>query len=321
MTSIELLAFVFIVPSIAVVLDSFLGDPAQLPHPVRFIGMGLDLYEAAARKVGLNLKFAGWFAVFVFSVGAWSLCALLVSIPVLGWAVAVYLGYAGLALGCLIKDSRRVASLLDTGDIDGARSALAMLVSRDTSQLDSAGVRRTLAETLSENINDGFVAPLFYLTLLGPGGMWAYKTVSTMDSMWGYRTERFIDLGNGAARVDDWLAFIPARITARLLLFAAKRQVMNTSLAEENYQLDAVKMESPNAGWPMAAAAWILKGQMGGRTVYFGETKEKPILGPIGRVWDKSMIRDLLTLCRTTGQWAGWILIPTLGWFQYLIYG
>lgn len=312
----EHLIFAFIVPVAAVILDSLFGDPQSMPHPVRYIGQGLDMFEASARKVKISLRAAGWAAVILFSVGAWSIAEFLMAIPYLGVLVAIYLGYAGLALGCLVRDSRKVSSLLDTGDLPGARAALAMLVSRDTSQLDSNGVRQTLAETVSENLNDGFVAPMFYLAIFGPGGMWAYKAVSTMDSMWGYKTERFKDLGYAAAKTDDVLAFIPARITAWALLLIGKQRGLNYTEAKANFATDAAKMESPNAGWPMAAAAWLFGGQMGGNTVYFGEVKKKPILGPLGAVWDKYMVKDLLALSKKAGHSVAWLLIICLGWLQ-----
>ncbi len=312
----EHLVFAFIVPVAAVILDSLFGDPQNIPHPVRYIGQGLDLFEASARRVKISLRAAGWAAVILFSVGAWSISEFIMAIPYLGVLVAIYLAYAGLALGCLIRDARRVALLLDTGNLTGAREALSMLVSRDTSKLDPNGVRQTLAETVSENLNDGFVAPMFYLAIFGPGGMWAYKAVSTMDSMWGYKTEQYKDLGYAAAKTDDVLAFIPARITAWALLLIGKRRGLNYDDAKAHYAQDAAKMESPNAGWPMAAAAWLFGGQMGGNTVYFGKVKEKPILGPIGGVWDKEMIKTLIKLCKESGKITAWMSIIALGWLQ-----
>lgn len=312
----ESFVFAFFVPVVAVILDSLFGDPSHLPHPVRYIGTGLDMFESSARKVGIDLRAAGWIAVLIFSIGAWSIAELLMAIPYIGVLIAIYLGFAGLALGCLVKDARKVASLLDIGDLDGARSALAMLVSRDTSKLDPNGVRRTLAETVSENLNDGFVAPMFYLAIFGPGGLWAYKTVSTMDSMWGYRTSEYKDLGYAAAKTDDWLAFIPARLTSCLMLLMGMRFGLAVDDAKENYKADAATMESPNAGWPMAAAAWLFGGQMGGQSVYFGIVKEKPVLGPEGAVWDKKMVRELITFCKKVGHASAWLFILTLGWLQ-----
>lgn len=312
----EPIVYAFIVPAAAYLLDAVFGDPKSFPHPVRYIGKALDYYEYSARKVGINLRSAGWAAVLIISASVWGIVEFFMAIPYLGVMVAIYLGYAGLALGCLIRDARRVASLLDTGDLEGARAALSMLVTRDTSRLDPTQVRATLAETVSENLNDGFVAPMFYLALFGPGGMWAYKTVSTMDSMWGYKTEKYKELGYAAAKTDDWLAFIPARITAWMLLFVGKRQGLDHDSAKTYFTADAMTMESPNAGWPMAAAAWLLGGQMGGRYDYFGEAKVKPILGPEGRIWNKGTIQKLITLSKSTGNLAAWTFIAGLGWLQ-----
>ena len=309
---------VFLLPALAVVLDRLVGDPAGWPHPVRLIGMGLDLFEAAARKARLNLRFAGWGAVLLFAWGAWFLVTKLTAIPYLGPVLAVYFAYAGLALGCLLREAREVAQRLDAGDLPGARAALAMLVSRETDALDEADIRRTLAETVSENLNDGFTAPLFYLALFGPGGMWAYKAVSTMDSMWGYRTDRYIRLGQSAAMTDDVLAWIPARLTAFFLFVAGRRLGLKAATARGRFREDARKMESPNAGWPMAATAWLLEGRMGGPTVYFGKVKDKPVLGPADKTWSRPMLGKLLVLVRKTGALAAWTLIPVLGLIRFV---
>jgi len=295
---------VIIIPLLAVILDSVLGDPHTFPHPVRFIGNGLDLYEDVVRRIGLNMRFAGWLALFLFAGGSWAIVAMLISIPALGFLIAVYFGYSGLALGCLLKECRKVALLINQGDTLAARNALGMLVSRDTSQLDENELRQTLSETVSENLNDGFVVPFFYLALLGPAAMWAYKAVSTMDSMWGYRTEKYADLGYAGAKTDDFLAFIPARLTALVMLWVGRHNGLNYAGAKAHFQKDAIKMESPNAGWPMATAAWLVGGQMGGKTRYFGKVKDKPILGPVGKRWTEGMIESLFTLCRKVGYWS-----------------
>ncbi|QGY41160.1 cobalamin biosynthesis protein CobD [Pseudodesulfovibrio cashew] len=308
--------YVLLLPALAVFLDARLGDPHHFPHPVRFIGKGLDSFEYLARKIGRNLHLAGFLALVLFPLAAWGLVAWLMVIPYVGFLIGLYFAYAGLALGCLLRECREVASKIDRGDLSGARMALSMLVSRDTDALDEQGIRRTLAETLSENLNDGFVAPLFYLVLLGPGGMWAYKTVSTMDSMWGYKTEAYRKLGFAAAKTDDILAYVPARITAWLLLSVGKGRGLDADTARRCFRKDAAKMESPNAGWPMAAAAWLLQGQMGGATVYFGKVKEKPVLGPEGKLWDASMIRKLIAVCQATGYRAAWIFILLFGGIQ-----
>ena len=312
----ETILLAFVVPAVAVVLDSLFGDPQTFPYPVRYIGKGLDLFETFIRKTQINLWIAGWIAMLLFSMIALGIAEFLMSIPYLGIFFAIYLAYAGLALGCLIKESRQVVAVLDRGNLVEARKALSMLVSRDTTALDANEIRRTLAETISENLNDGFVAPMFYLSIFGPGGLWVYKTVSTMDSMWGYKTERFKNLGHAAAKTDDVLAYIPARLTAWLLLLVGKKHGLLYREAKANFVTDAVKMESPNAGWPMAATAWLFDGQMGGKTVYFGQTKDKPVLGPIGKEWSDSMIHSLLQISNSVGHYAAAVFILALGWIQ-----
>ena len=266
----------------AVVLDYFAGDPHGLPHPVRLVGAVIDRLERLARRQRLvSLRTFGMLAVLGLAGTAWLVVDALCALPGVGWLLVLYFAYAGLALGCLLREGREVIRLLDLGDLPGARDAVAGLVSRDAAALDEAGVRRALAETLAENLNDGFSAPLFWLAFLGPEGLWAYKVVSTFDSMWGYRTEECRDLGRFGARLDDVLAYVPARLTAAALLLAGKFLGLHP-VRWNDVAADARKMDSPNAGWPMAAAAWLLEARMGGPTVYFGSVKDKPALGPEG---------------------------------------
>lgn len=291
---------VFLVPVIAFVLDYLLGDPKGLPHPVCFIGKMIKSYESWAKSTRLSPKIMGGIAVLGFAIVIWGVLKLLISIPFLGALIALYLAYSGLALGCLLKDCRKVASLLDAGQIEDARDELSMLVTRDVSSLDEEELRKVLAETASENLNDGFVAPFFFLVVTGPAGMWVYKTISTMDSMWGYKTEEYREFGYFAAKTDDVLAFIPARITAMIMICAGRVLKLNWRDAWDNLLKDASKTESPNAGWPMSCAAWLLGAKMGGKAVYFGEVKEKPVLGP-GGVWDEFKTQKLLNLITASG--------------------
>jgi len=210
----------FSLPVLATVLDLLLGDPSRMPHPVRLIGRWLDWLEAHARQWRLGLKASGALCVALTAGSAWALVEFLTGLRFIGMFASLYFAYAGLALGQLLAEGRDALELMEEGNLAEAREAVGMLVSRDTSGMDEPELRRTLAETLSENLCDGYVAPLFYLVLGGPALLWAYKAVSTMDSMWGYRTERFRDLGWAAARADDVLAFVPARLTALLLLGA-----------------------------------------------------------------------------------------------------
>jgi len=266
---------------LCVALDLALGDPPTWPHPVRLIGAAASRLEPWAVRSwplwrGALCTVALASSSALAAIGATSL-------PWVGCVVSVYLGFAGLALGCLLRESRAVRNLLASGDVDSARCRLALLVSRDTAPLDAAGISRGLAETVAENFNDGFVAPLFWFAVGGVGGLWAYKAVSTLDSMWGYRTPRYRQLGTWAARGDDLAAWIPARLAAAALVLVAalwgRRVPWRTLVAQ------ARAMESPNAGWPMAAAAHAVGATMGGGDWYAGVFRHKPQLGPQSTPW------------------------------------
>ena len=291
-----LMLTVMSLPVLAMVIDLILGDPERLPHPVRAIGRFLDWLEPRARAWKLNLRFSGMLCVVLTAGLSFLIVFALSEIYLVGMLVAVYFAYAGLALGQLQDEGRDALDLIMDGELEEARVAVGMLVSRDTSQMDEVALRRTLAETVSENLNDGFFAPLFYLIVGGPAVMWAYKAVSTMDSMWGYRTDRFRDLGWAAAKADDLLAYIPARLTAFFLIGAGAMLHMPWRQARDHVRADARKMESPNAGWPMAACAWLVQGSMGGPATYFGVAKCKPNLGPQNQEWTLEKLKRLFRL-------------------------
>ncbi len=285
------------VPPLALLLDLWLGDPRGLPHPVCGVGRVLRRAEAFARRHadGLPegarpaaLRRAGVLAVVAVAGGValvvWGMIRLPLFAPWLGALAAVYFAWAGLALGSLLREGQRTLHAIEHGTLDEARTAVSMLVSRDTAQLDRPDLRRALAETLAENFNDGFVAPLFWLLLGGPAALWGYKAVSTMDSMWGYRTEAWCDLGRACARLDDVLAWLPARLATLFLWLSAPLALKDGGHGGWRgfgpMARDARSMESPNAGWPMSAAAWLHGAPMGGPTPYFGVVKHKPVLGP-----------------------------------------
>lgn len=303
-------AYSLYLPLFALGLDLALGDPQGWPHPVRLLGKGADRLEAVARKAAGSLRIPGALCVVVLGASAWIGAWALSALPLIGWILALYLAYAGLALGALLRECGAVVDHVAAGRLEEARGALSMLVSRDTEDMDEEAVCRSLAETVSENLGDGLVAPFFYLALAGPGGLWAYKAVSTLDSMWGYRTKKWRELGWAAARADDVLAWIPSRLAAVAILVCGRimrgRKVVFSAVRD-----DAALTDSPNAGWPMAAAAWVMEAEVGGPTPYFGQVKDKPRLGPSGGAWDVERLRALLRLVRFAGVgcavavWAG----------------
>jgi len=310
---LNLSLFVFLLG--CMVLDLLFGDPRDWPHPVRLIGKALERLENPARGFFLGPRLGGALSVAAVALGSALLVHLLTKLPLVGEILALYLGYAGLALGCLLRETNAVLHLLETGRLAAARAHLAGLVSRDTEDMTEDEVCRALGETLAENFNDGFVAPLFWLCLLGPAALWAYKAVSTVDSMWGYRTTRFEELGKAGARADDILAWIPARLAA--ISIWATGWLRLSPAAWEPMARDARVMESPNAGWPMSAAAHVAGVSMGGPTRYFGEIKDKPFLGPLGVPWSVQRIRAMMRiillaalLCATvltvTGSYLAW---------------
>ena len=286
---------------LAVGLDLLLGDPAGWPHPVRAIGWCYARLDALADRLGRRSRVFGAVCVLAVAAGSAGLVWAASRLPCLGPLCALYFAYAGLALGSLLAEGRKAARFLIVGDLEAARTVVAGLVSRDVTELDGPDLWRALAESVAENANDGFVAPLFWLALAGPAGLWAYKAVSTADSMWGYRTERYADFGWFGARADDVLAWLPARLTVAAMWLAGGLLGRLGGVRPADIARDAAKSASPNAGWPMAAAAWLCGGTMGGPSRYFGVIVEKPRLGPPAGVWDAQRYRLLSRLVLFTG--------------------
>lgn len=274
---------------LALAVDAFLGDPPTWPHLVRFMGRAVERAEERLRAVLPGwLELAGFFLVLLVAGGsalaAWVLLALAQVIwQPLAWLLALALSWQCLAAGQLWREARAVARPLEAGDLALARRRLAMIVGRDTASLDEAGLRRALIETMAENLNDGVIAPLFYLTLLGPVGAVTYKAINTLDSMVGYKNQRYAQFGKCAARLDDAAGWLPARLSAWLLVAAARLAGLDAAGAWRALRRDHAAHSSPNAGWPEAACAGALGIRLGGPSHYGGQLKEKPWLNQEGR--------------------------------------
>lgn len=268
----------FLLPLVAFALDAVFADPKDLPHPVMLLGRALDRMKKPVLD-SPKQKRAGLVAVLLLMAASGGAVWLLTLLPFgLGIIFYLYFAYAGLALSGLQREVMAAARAVHSGSIEDARKAVSMLVSRDVSALERDELFKTLAETLSENFNDAFVAPFFWLCLLGPAGLWAYKAASTADSMWGYKHEPWTRAGFGAARMDDIMAYIPARLSMLFLYLASPDKSLWPGWSR--VIRDAKSMESPNSGWSMAAAAWLHGAAMGGKALYAGKLKEKPHLGP-----------------------------------------
>ncbi|KMY66132.1 hypothetical protein AAU61_18970 [Desulfocarbo indianensis] len=270
-------------------MDIFIGDPPSWPHMVRVMGRAVSFLERKIRALPrLSLRVGGVVLVAAVVGGSALAAGVLVFLaqalwPPLAWLSAALLTWQCLAAGQLWREARAVALPLARDDLPLARQRLGMIVGRDTAGLDGAGVRRALIETMAENLNDGVIAPLFYLTLLGPLGGVAYKAVNTLDSMVGYKNQRYAQLGWAAARLDDLAGWLPARLSALLMVAAACLTGLDAAGAWQCLRRDHAAHASPNAGWPEAACAGALGVRLGGPSRYGGEIKEKPWLNPSGR--------------------------------------
>ena len=292
-------------------LDLIFGDPQKLPHPVVWFGKMIAACEHQYNK-GTHRKLKGaliaiGLILFVFAL-AWMLRKILgifalfifdgtreqvYQIPLLLYifdALAIFFCLAGTTL---IREVREVFLALDRS-LDEGRRQVARIVGRDTSELSAQEVRTAALETLAENLSDGVIAPLFWLAILGTPGMLAYKMVNTLDSMIGYKTERYKDFGCWAAHIDDIANYIPARLTAFLMVLTTGRLGL-LRFVWKNGRNHA----SPNSGYPEAALAAILDCRFGGPHYYFGELFDKPYIGTNDRLLTTADMKTAVRINRT----------------------
>ncbi len=248
------------------------------------MGRMISFLEPRLRRVFANEKAAGC-ALLVTTVGvSYGVAALLISgayavAPDAGMAVGIYLSWVSLAARSLHVESGKVVQALERDDLQGARLALSYIVGRETAELDEAEIVRGAVETVAENTGDGVIAPLFYLMLGGPALAIAYKAVNTLDSMVGYKNERYLHFGWASARFDDLANFVPARLTGLLMVLAAPICALSGGNAWRVMRRDCRNHSSPNSGFPEAAAAGALRVRLGGVNRYFGKEVEKPTIG------------------------------------------
>jgi len=263
-------------------LDRLLGDPYWLPHPVVGFGKLIAAGEKALNR-GRHRKLKGGLLAAVLILGTWAGTELLLTAAAIGihpfarWVLTSVIVFYCLAGTTLCREVRDVFRAVDRSVEEGRRQ-VGRIVGRDTSALDAQEIRTAALETLAENLSDGVAAPLFWFAAAGPAGMMAYKMVNTLDSMIGYRTERYRLFGCAAARIDDAANWIPARLTALLMILAAGRPGLLRFVRRFGPE-----HASPNSGWPEAALAGILDCRFGGTHDYFGEAVYKPYIGTTER--------------------------------------
>lgn len=270
---------IIIIPLLAgYLLDLVFGDPEKLPHPVRFFGSLITIAEKKLNK-GKYRFLKGMAMVLVLCVGTFLFFygmvyfLLLYLVPVYFLFATLFVFY-GLANKGLITEGKKVFDALQYKGLEAGRQRLSWIVGRDTSSLNAQQIRIAVLETMSENLSDGVIAPLFFYFISGVPGMMTYKMINTLDSMVGYRNERYAYFGKFAARLDDVVNFIPARITAILMLLVTLSWRGCKFVKQYGHQ-----HKSPNAGYPEAALAGILDVQFGGPNVYHGILVDKPFIG------------------------------------------
>ena len=275
-------------------LDLLIGDPAWLPHPVVGFGKMISFGEHHLNKgTHRKLKGALMAIVLISMVFAVAYFGLSILPPFGRVGVDLILIFYCLAGTTLIREVRQVFLALDRS-LDEGRKQVARIVGRDTSELSAQEVRTAALETLAENLSDGVIAPLFWFAILGIPGMLAYKMVNTLDSMIGYKTDRYRDFGCWAAHIDDIANYIPARLTALLMIVAAGEPRL-TGFVWRNGSNHA----SPNSGYPEAALAGILNCRFGGPHYYFGQLFDKPFIGTNDRPLTTDDMRTAVQINRT----------------------
>lgn len=325
-------------------LDLFLGDPSQMPHPVRLIGRLVDGMERALREndsgrsagngcsengamrkgknecektarggAGRELRQGACLVLGVVVCTVTVAAAVLFLAyrihPYAGMAVETIMTYQLLAVKSLKTESMKVYDCLRVHDPEGARRAVSMIVGRDTASLDEEGVAKAAVETVAENTSDGVVAPMLYAALGGPALGFFYKAVNTMDSMVGYKNERYLYFGRAAAKLDDLLNFLPARVSAWLMILSAfiGGKDFSGKKAFDMWRRDRRKHASPNAAQTESVCAGALGVRLAGDASYFGKTVKKPYIGDERRKVEAEDIRRANRLLYLTA-WSGEML-------------
>ncbi|WP_336274429.1 adenosylcobinamide-phosphate synthase CbiB [Vreelandella indica] len=311
-----------ILVALAIVIDLIVGDPRSIPHPVVLIGRFISRFEQLWNLgTAQQRRVCGFLLTLIVVGGVWSISWLLLAVltqlhPGLALVAELWLLSTTLAIKGLGDAARAVVEPLTKGDLPAARQALGMIVGRDTHRLDEAEITRGTVETVAENTVDGITAPLFFALIGGAPLALAYKAVNTLDSMVGYKNQRYADFGFASAKLDDVANWLPARLTALCLWLAGLLLSTFTVLtlrwkdALRGTCRDAPRHPSPNAGWPEAMVARLLGVQLGGTNFYQGVASHRATLGePL----EKLRVAHIgATLRLMHGAWLLFMLLSVL---------
>lgn len=300
-------------------LDLWLADPGWMPHPVVLMGKCITRLEEVLRRrfpaTPKGERAAGCVLAVLLPVGTLvlteAICLLAGRIhPLLGMAVQTFWCWQALAVKGLAEESKNVYRQLATEDLPGARRAVARIVGRDTQALTEEGVTKAAVETVAENFSDGVVAPLFYMMIGGAPLALCYKAVNTMDSMIGYKNQRYLQFGRAAAKLDDAANYLPSRLAAVFWIAAAGLTGQDAPNAWRIWRRDRRNHASPNSAQTESACAGALGVQLAGPAYYFGEYYNKPTIGDAKRPIEP---RDILRANRMLFAGAGLALVLGLG--------
>ena len=290
----------------AYIVDIIVGDPHRFPHPVVIIGKFVRFLEDKIRrsssvdkkKGGIILWFTVVIPVYFITLGIVEGCFFIN--PLFGAMITILLASLTLATKSLYDESKVVLNALNRGDMGEARKRLSMIVGRDTKDLNGEEILRAVIETISENLSDGIVAPMFYLSLGGLPLAMAYKAVNTLDSMVGYKNDRYTDIGWFSAKMDDMANLIPARLTGLIIVATSFILRFNWRDSWRIMRRDGRNHSSPNSGISEAAVAGALDIQVGGENRYFGEITRKPTIGDKIKEIDKRDIKKAWVIMFTS---------------------
>lgn len=284
--------------------DLFIGDPYWLFHPVRWIGQFILFLEKKLLKAetAFKQKTKGLLVLLLVSSVSFVIPFIILKLSfaihvLLGLVIESFMIYQIFATKCLDVETKKVYMALKTGDIKQARKAISFLVSRDTHDMSVEDIIKASIETIAENIGDGVIAPMFYVVIGGAPLGWYYKSVNTLDSMVGYKNDRFNHYGYCSAKWDDVLNYIPARLTAVFILVAGLFLRFNLRNGIRILKRDKRNHASPNSAFPESAAAGLLDIQIGGKASYFGEVSMKPTMGDANKnieISDLYKVKQLL---------------------------
>ncbi|MGB3367274.1 MAG: adenosylcobinamide-phosphate synthase CbiB [Acidaminobacteraceae bacterium] len=269
------------------ILDLIFGDPYVMPHPVVYIGRAISNLEKVFRKLFKSekaLKYAGFLFTFIIVVGTYVIYFYILKVsrivsPIFASILEVFMIYQIFATRCLANEGNKLYKTLKDGDLEESRKWISYLVSRDTETMNKEDIVKATIETISENIIDGIISPLFFIIIGGPPLAMAYKAANTLDSMVGYKNDKYYNFGYASAKFDDLLNYIPARLSSVLVVVSAFLLKLNYKASFKILIRDRNNHSSPNSAYSEAATAGALNIQLGGKASYFGHTEIKPTMG------------------------------------------